>query len=126
MSKLKLTTKLVNDTDQTLVVFEATSNSTKTKKKELQPRKAADVLASNSEVYDYLEESIDKNDTYKTFRVWKDQKPVLGVNTDEMIDNKEITIKYDTEKDCFTKVYKPRSETDHPSKKSRFRRVFRS
>jgi hypothetical protein len=126
MSKLKLTTKLVNDTDQTLVVFETTSNSTKTKKKELQPRKAADVPASNTEVYDYLEESIDKNDTYKTFRVWKDQKSVLGVNTDEMIDNKEITIKYDAEKDCFTKEYKPRSETDHPSQKSRFRRAFRS
>lgn len=126
MSKPKLTTKLVNDTDQTLVVFETTSNSTKTKKKELQPRKAADVPASNSEVYDYLEESIDKNDTYKTFRVWKDQKSVLGVNTDEMIDNKEITIKYDAENDCFTKEYKPRSETDHPSQKSRFRRAFRS
>jgi hypothetical protein len=104
----KLTTKLFNDTDQTLVVFEITSNSTKTKRKELKPRKAADVLASNSEVYDYLEESIDKNDTYKTFRVWKDQKSVLGVSTDEMIDNKEITIKYDAEKDCFTKEYKAR------------------
>jgi hypothetical protein len=104
----KLTTKLVNDTDQTLVVFEATSNSTKIKRKELKPRKAANVPASNSEVYDYLEESINKNDTYKNFRVWKDQKSVLGVNTDEMIDNKEITIKYDAEKDCYTKEYKPR------------------
>jgi hypothetical protein len=70
MGKLQLTTKLVNDTDQTLVVFETTSISTKTKKKELKPRKAADVLASNFEVYDYLEERIDPNDSYKTFRVW--------------------------------------------------------
>jgi hypothetical protein len=91
------------------VVYETTSNSTKTKKKELKPRKAADVPASNSEVYDYLEESVDKNDIYKTLRVWKDQKSVLGVNSDEMIDNKEITIKYDAGKDCFTKEYKPRS-----------------
>ncbi|CAM6022781.1 unnamed protein product [Sphagnum balticum] len=37
-----------------------------------------------------------------------DQKAVLSVNTDEMIDNKEITIKYDAEKDCFTKEYKAR------------------
>jgi hypothetical protein len=56
--------------DQTLVVFETTSNGTKTKKKELKPRKMIDVQASNFEIYDYLEEKINDNDIYKTFGVW--------------------------------------------------------
>jgi hypothetical protein len=53
------------------VVFETTSNGTKTKKrKELKARKMIDVQANNFELYDYLEEKINDNDTYRTFGVW--------------------------------------------------------
>ncbi len=67
-----------------------------------------DVHANNFEVYDYLEEKINDNDTYRTFGVWIDFFILLGVNINEMIDNKQITIKYDAKKGYFTKDYKPR------------------
>jgi hypothetical protein len=73
----------------------------KKREKELKPIKTVDVQASNYEVHDYVEERINDNDTYKTFGVWIDQFFLLGMNIDEMIDNKKIIIKYDAEKGYF-------------------------
>ncbi|CAM6012457.1 unnamed protein product [Sphagnum balticum] len=46
--------------------------------------------------------SFDPNDSYKTLRVWHGKEAVLGVSTDEMIDNIQIIIEY--EDGGFTKT----------------------
>jgi hypothetical protein len=52
--------------------------------------------------------SVDPNDTYSTLRVWYGKEVVVGVSTDEMIDNDVITIRQ--EDGVFIKHHKPRYE----------------
>ncbi|CAM6052246.1 unnamed protein product [Sphagnum compactum] len=114
MTKGKLYTTLVNDTDKNLVVYEVTSNGAQARLKELKPKPppassssdaaASDLnLVTNTKVGetsvvdnpDFLVQSaVDPNDSYKTLRVWHGKEAVLGVSTDEMIDNTEIIIKF--------------------------------
>lgn len=122
MTKGKLYTTLVNDTDKNLVVYEVTSNGAQARLKELKPKPppasssseaaASDLnLVTNTNVGetsvvdnpDFLVQSaVDPNDSYKTLRVWHGKEAVLGVSTDEMIDNTEIIIKFENGE--FTKT----------------------
>jgi hypothetical protein len=116
----KLNTRLVNETDKILVVYEVTSNGAQARLKELKPKPAAESSDSKKNTAklvtstptgetnvvdkpDFLVQSaVDPNDSYKTLRVWHGKEAVLGVSTDEMIDNIEIIIKY--EDGGFTKT----------------------
>ncbi len=53
--------------------------------------------------------SVDPNDSYATLRLWFGKKAVLGVNSDDMIDNMTITIK-ELEEGVFSKRRDPRYE----------------
>ncbi len=114
----KLNTTLVNETDKILVVYEVTSNGAQARLKELKPKPAAESSDSNianlvtstptgeTNVVDkpefLVQSAVDPNDSYKTLRVWHGKEAVLGVSTDEMIDNIQIIIKY--EDGGFTKT----------------------
>ncbi len=116
----KLNTTLVNETDKILVVYEVTSNGAQARLKELKPKPAAESSDSRKNTAklvtstptgqtnvvdkpDFLVQSaVDPNDSYKTLRVWHGKEAVLGVSTDEMIDNIQIIIKY--EDGGFTKT----------------------
>lgn len=118
----KLNTTLVNETDKILVVYEVTSNGAQARLKELKPKPAAESSDSNianlvtstptgeTNVVDkpdfLVQSAVDPNDSYKTLRVWHGKEAVLGVSTDEMIDNIQIIIKY--EGGGFTKTPVPR------------------
>jgi hypothetical protein len=118
----KLNTTLVNETDKILVVYEVTSNGAQARLKELKPKPAAESSDSNianlvtstptgeTNVVDkpdfLVQSAVDPNDSYKTLRVWHGKEAVLGVSTDEMIDNIQIIIKY--EGGGFTKTRVPR------------------
>ncbi len=53
--------------------------------------------------------SVDPNDSYATLRLWFGKKAVLGVSSDDMIDNMTITIK-ELEEGVFSKRRDPRYE----------------
>ncbi len=116
----KLNTTLVNETDKILVVYEVTSNGAQARLKELKPKIAASSSDSKTNTAklvtstptgetnvvdkpDFLVQSaVDPNDSYKTLRVWHGKEAVLGVSTDEMIENNQIIIKYEDGR--FTKT----------------------
>jgi len=114
---VKLLTKLINNTDKKLAIYEHSSNGAQTFVALLYPKDVpttipttTDVLAKddptttsrtnsisgnsrltqelpNSYVY-----SVDPNHSYATIRIWCDEKPVLSVSSDEAIDSRTITI----------------------------------
>ncbi|CAM6015074.1 unnamed protein product [Sphagnum balticum] len=114
----KLDTKLINDTRKTLVLYEEASNTAQTRICELRRpnEQPAAVLETNTDTKrtniagepSFYVRSVDPNDSYSTLRVWFGSNAVLGVTTDEMVDNDVITIRQ--EGDAFIKHCKPRNE----------------
>ncbi len=114
----KLETKLINDTRKTLVLYEEASNAAQTRICELRRpnEQPAAVLETNTDTKrtniagepSFYVRSVDPNDSYSTLRVWFGSNAVLGVTTDEMVDNDVITIRQ--EGDAFIKHCKPRYE----------------
>jgi len=125
---VKLTTKLINDTTKHLVLCEEASNGSQTRIKVLDPRppdkqipesdEQKAVLVTNpstrkTELEGYSPgfyvHSVDPNDSYATLRLWFREKAVLGVSSDEMIDNLTITIE-ELKEGVFSKRCEPRYE----------------
>jgi hypothetical protein len=124
---VKLTTKLINNTNKHLVLCEEASNGSQTRIKVLDPRvpdkqtpegdEQNAVLVTNpntrkTELVGYSPSfyvhSVDPNDSYATLRLWFGEKAVLGVSSDEMIDN--MTIIIEELKGVFSKRCEPRYE----------------
>jgi hypothetical protein len=110
----KLKTNLVNETNKTLELFEETSNGTQiwrcrlTPKGEPNPNITLETSTTNPPQTNIVGESnhlveCDPNQTYWTLRVWCNNKAVLYVTGDELIDNSVITIQWDTQNHEFTK-----------------------
>jgi len=59
--------------------------------------------------YSFYVHSVDPNDSHATLRLWFGKKAVLGVSSDDMIDNMTITIK-ELEEGVFSKRCDPRYE----------------
>jgi hypothetical protein len=125
---VKLTTKLSNDTDKHLVLCEEASNGSQTRIKVLDPRvpdkqtpegdEQNAVLVTNRNTGktklagyspSFYVHSVDPNDSYATLRLWFGNKAVLGVSSDEMIDNMTITIE-ELKDGVFSKRCEPRYE----------------
>jgi hypothetical protein len=124
---VKQETTLINATRKPLDLYEEASNGSQSRIKVLDPRvpekqtpegdEANAVLVTNPNTRktelaghspSLYVHSVDPNDSYSTLRLWSDNEAVLGVSTDEMLDNKSITIKY--ENGVFAKVFEPRYE----------------
>lgn len=110
----KLKTNLINETNKTLELFEETSNRTQirrcrlTPKGEPNPNITLETSTSNPPQTTIVGESnylveCDPNQTYWTLRVWCNNKAVLYVTGDELIDHSVITIQWDTQNHEFTK-----------------------
>ncbi|CAK9264435.1 unnamed protein product [Sphagnum jensenii] len=125
---VKLTTRLINDTNKPLVLCEEASNGSQTRIKVLDPRvpdkqtpegdEQNAVLVTNQSTRktklagyspSFYVHSVDPNDSYATLRLWFGKKAVLGVSSDDMIDNMTITIK-ELEEGVFSKHCDPRYE----------------
>jgi hypothetical protein len=126
---VKLTTRLINETNKPLVLCEEASNGSQTRLKVLHPRvdnqqtPEGELLVTNPNTrktelpgYDpsFYVHSVDPNDSYATLRLWFGKKAVLGVNSDDMIDNMTITIK-ELEEGVFSKHCDPRNSQDQPA-----------
>jgi hypothetical protein len=130
---VKLTTKLINDTTKHLVLCEEASNGSQTRIKVLDPRppdkqipesdEQKAVLVTNpstrkTELAGYSPSlyvhSVDPNDSYATLRLWFHEKAVLGVSSDEMIDNLTITIE-ELKEGVFSKRCEPRNPQNQPA-----------
>jgi hypothetical protein len=116
----KLKTTLVNDTNETLQLFEQTSNGEYTRRAILlgnssQPNRNVTVETTESSPgqtniegeTNYLIEC-DPNQTYWTLSVWHGDEVVLSVSSDELIDCAVITIGWDKDEKKFTKDCKQR------------------
>jgi hypothetical protein len=116
----KQKTTLVNDTNKTLQLFEQTSNGEYTRRDNLlatRSQRNRNVTVETTESSprqtnvvgetDYLVEC-DPNQTYWTLSVWHGKEVVLSVSSDELIDNRVITIGWDEAKEQFTKHCVPR------------------
>ncbi len=116
----KLETKLINDTRKTLVLYEEASNAAQTRicVLERQNEESAAVLETNPDTKrtnvagnyttSFFVHSVDPYNSYSTLQVWCGKKAVLGVSTDEILDNDVITIRQDG--NAFIKHCKPRYE----------------
>lgn len=122
---VKLTTRLINETNKPLVLCEEASNGSQTRIKVLDPRvdnqqtPEGELLVTNPNTRktelaghspSLYVHSVDPNDSYSTLRLWSDNEAVLCVSTDEMLHNKSITIKY--ENGVFAKVFEPRTSNN--------------
>jgi hypothetical protein len=126
----KQKTTLINATEKPLELYEEASNGSQRRIRVLDPRvpekqtpegdEANAVLVTNPNTRktelaghspSLYVHSVDPNDSYSALRIWSDNEAVLGVSTDEMLDNKSITIKY--ENGVFAKVFEPRYEIAH-------------
>lgn len=153
----KLHTTLINKTDRELTIFEETSNGALTLVARLSANNAlartttdlhakhdgtitaTNYVSKNSRSTQELPMSyvfsIDPNDSYSVIRIWYDREAVLGVSTDEMLDNSTITIEF--EDGNFIKRFEQRGvrkkpastpEGDASNKKDllgNFRNIFR-
>jgi hypothetical protein len=126
----KQKTTLINATEKPLELYEEASNGSQRRISVLKPssdkQTAEDdeqktVLQTNrntgkTKVEGYFPSfhvhSVDPNDSYSTLRLWSDKQAVLGVSTDEMLDNKTITIKY--ENGVFVKDFERRTSNNSP------------
>jgi hypothetical protein len=117
---VKLHTKLINNTSKKLAIFEESTNGAQTLVTLLGPKhiptttptttdsittptdpittpttnSASENSRSTQELPNYYEYFTDPNDSYATIRMWCDEKAVLGVSSDEAIDNSTITIEF--------------------------------
>jgi hypothetical protein len=129
----KLHTTLINKTDRELTIFEETSNGALTLVARLSANNAlartttdlhakhdgtitaTNYVSKNSRSTQELPMSyvfsIDPNDSYSVIRIWYDREAVLGVSTDEMLDNSTITIEF--EDGNFIKRFEQRYEIAH-------------
>jgi hypothetical protein len=114
---VKLRTKLINNTDKKLTIFEQSSNGAQTFVALLYPRDVptttlttTDVpakddptttprtnsISGNSRLTQELRNSyvysVDPNNSYATIRIWCGKEAVLSVSSDEAIDSSTITI----------------------------------
>jgi hypothetical protein len=124
---VKLPTRLINETNKPLVLNEEASNGARTRIMVLDPRvpdkhtpegdERNTVLVTNPNTRktklagyspSFYVHSVDPNDSYATLRLWFDKKEVLGVSSDEMIDNMTITIE-ELQEGVFSKRYEPRN-----------------
>jgi hypothetical protein len=125
---VKLKTRLINDTNKPLVLCEEASNGSQTRIKVLDPRvpdkqtpegdetnavlftnpntRQTELAGYSPSLYVY---SVDPNDSYAALRLWFGDKAVLGVNSDDMIDNMTITIE-ELKEGVFSKRCDPRYE----------------
>jgi hypothetical protein len=125
---VKLTTRLDNKTKKPLVLCEEASNGSQTRIKVLNPsvpdKQTPESDEQNAELVtnrdtgktelagyspSFYVHSVDPNDSYATLRLWFGNKAVLGVSSDEMIDNMTITIE-ELKDGVFSKRCEPRYE----------------
>jgi hypothetical protein len=125
---VKLKTTLINATRKPLELYEEASNGSQRRMQVLDPRvpekqtpegdEANTVLVTNPNTRktklaghspNFYVHSVDPNDSYATLRLWCGKKAVLGVNTDDMIDNMTITIE-ELQEGLFSKRCEPRYE----------------
>jgi len=110
----KLKTNLVNETNKTLELFEETSSRPQIRRCRLTPKGdpnpniTLETSTSNPPHTNIVGESnylveCEPNQTYWGLRVWCNNKAVLYVTGDELIDNSVITILCDTQNHEFTK-----------------------
>jgi hypothetical protein len=125
----KQKTTLINATEKPLELYEEASNGSQRRiwvlkpssdKQTAEDEKQQTVLKTNRNTGKTKIEgispslyvhSVDPNDSYSTLRLWSDKQAVVGVSTDEMLDNKTITIKY--ENGVFVKYFVSRYEIVH-------------
>lgn len=107
-SKSKKSTRLVNDTNVELQLFYMSSNGNSYFRKTLYPRPSVNNDASVdvspdtmvTTVNDGVEledghtfiEEFDSNNTFGMLRLWHEKNHVVALDTDQLIDNREITI----------------------------------
>jgi hypothetical protein len=130
---VKLKTRLINDTNKPLVLCEEASNGSQTRIKVLDPRvpdkqtpegdetnavlftnpntRQTELAGYSPSLYVY---SVDPNDSYAALRLWFGDKAVLGVNSDDMIDNMTITIE-ELKEGVFSKRCDPRNPQNQPA-----------
>jgi hypothetical protein len=124
----RLKTTLINATEKPLELYEEASNASQRRISVLQPSgdKQQTVSKSNRNTGkieiegispSFYEHSVDPNDSYSTLRLWFDKQAVVAISSDEMIDNKTITIKYENGvfKKDFEPRYEPRTSSDQSS-----------
>ncbi|KAH9538123.1 hypothetical protein CY35_16G089000 [Sphagnum magellanicum] len=152
---VKLHTTLINNTGKKLSIYEESSNGAQTLVTMLHPKhvpttthtttdsrttptptdpittpttnSASENSRSTQELPNYYKYVTDPNDSYATIRIWCEEKAVLGVSTDEMIDNETITIEFKDGE--FIKQYEARGARKNPASSALlgdFRNIFRN
>jgi hypothetical protein len=125
---VKQKTTLINATRKPLELYEEASNGSQRRMQVLDPGvpegdEANTVLVTNQSTRktelaghspNFYVHSVDPNDSYATLRLWYDKKAVLGVNSDDMIDNMTITIE-ELQEGVFSKRCEPRNSQDQPA-----------
>jgi len=136
---VKLLTKLINETDKELAIYEHSSNGAQTWVALLGPKHVPTTTPTTTDVdakhdpittptTNYVSEnsrstqelpnshvySVDPNDTYAAIRIWYDEKSVLSVSSDEAIDNSTITI-VKFKDGVFEKQLEPRNPQNQPA-----------
>jgi hypothetical protein len=137
---VKLHTTLINNTGKKLAIYEESSNGAQTLVTMLHPKhvpttthtttdsrttptptdpvttpttnSASENSRSTQELPNYYKYSTDPNDSYATIRIWCDEKAVLGVSSDEAIDNSTSTI-VELKDGVVEKQLHPRYEIAH-------------
>ncbi|CAK9200593.1 unnamed protein product [Sphagnum troendelagicum] len=127
---VKLLTRLINNTDKELSIYEESSNGALTRVALLRPKHVptttqttnyeSENSRSTQELPNSYVYSVDPNDSYATIRIWCGKQAVLSVSCEEVIDNSTITIEFKDGE--FTKQLEPRNvkENLHLRLESRF------
>ncbi|CAM6052171.1 unnamed protein product [Sphagnum compactum] len=105
---VKLLTKLINNTNKELAIYEQSSNGAQTRvaltptTTDVRPQHVATTTPTTNYVSEnsrstpelpyFYEYCVDPNDSYATIRIWCGMKAVLSVSSDEAIDYRTITI----------------------------------
>ncbi|CAK9866844.1 unnamed protein product [Sphagnum jensenii] len=128
---VKQKTTLINATRKPLELYEEASNGSQRRMQVLDPGvpegdEANTVLVTSQSTRktelaghspNFYVHSVDPNDSYATLRLWCGKKAVLGVNTDDMIDNITITIE-ELQEGVFSKRCEPRNPQNQPARTS--------
>jgi hypothetical protein len=113
INMVKLRTRLINNTDKELSIYEESSNGALTRVALLRPKHVptttptinyeSENSRSNQELPNSYLYSVDPNDSDATIRIWCGKQAVLSVSCEEVIDNSTITIEFKDggTLDCF-------------------------
>lgn len=117
INMVKVHTRLINNTDKELHIYEESSNGALTRVALLRPKHVptttpttnyeSENRRSTQDLPSSYRYSVDPNDLYATIRIWCGKQAVLSVSCEDVIDNSTITIEFKVGE--FIKQLEPRN-----------------